>query len=217
MQEIDDSSTTFECAAIQRAGTEMRCRARFQASKPWSCRADETLYVEACQGVLPLQSNWRKDVGVNTRQLARELLSHVSLYGCAFPYNLNWLGRDWSPLGWFLNEHPLNVVDVGARGASLGELQPLQKFINYFAFDADSAEASRLESEHDQGFKSFRIFPYFVGGREGAVTFHLFDTPACSPHLALAPVPCNLRYRVSRSSAASRWNRKRSIVFLRRS
>ena len=35
MQEIDDSSTTFECAAIQRAGTEMRCRARFQASKPW--------------------------------------------------------------------------------------------------------------------------------------------------------------------------------------
>jgi FkbM family methyltransferase len=110
------------------------------------------------------------------------------------PYNLNWLARDWSPLGSFLNKHPLNVVDVGARGASLGELQPLRKFINYFAFDADSAEASRLESEHDQGFKSFRIFPYFVGGRVGAMTFHLFDTLACSS--ALSPNPRFLQFAV---------------------
>ena len=125
------------------------------------------MYAEAVKLFRRCRCIRKRTFGVKTKPLALELLSHISHYDSILPYNLNWLGRDWRPLGAFLNEHPLNVVDVGARGASIGELQPLQKFINYFAFDADSAEASRLESERDQEFRSFRIFPYFVGGRGG--------------------------------------------------
>lgn len=129
---------------------------------------------------------------MKSKPLALELLSHVSHYDSVFPYNLNWLGRDWESISSFLGEHPLNVVDVGARGATMDELQPLQRFINYFAFDADAAEAARMEGDQNQKFRSIRVFPYFVGASAGTKTFHLFEKPGYSS--ALFPNPRFLQF-----------------------
>lgn len=120
---------------------------------------------------------------MRNKSLSRTLLSHASLHDAVLPYNLNWLDRDWRVVASFLNQHPLNVIDVGARGATMAELKPLQEFINCFAFDADAAEAARLQSMHDHGFKALRVFPYFVGGRNGVQSFHLFKEPGCNSAL----------------------------------
>jgi FkbM family methyltransferase len=132
---------------------------------------------------------------VGIKSLARKLLSCRSPYDAVLPYNLNWLDRDWDSIGSFLNQHPLNVVDIGARGASLEELDPLKRFINYFAFDADSVEAARLQNTNDHGLKSLRVFPYFVGGQNGAADFHLYKDPGTSS--ALLPNEAFLQFATS--------------------
>ena len=124
---------------------------------------------------------------MKAKSILQVLLSHVSHYDSILPYNLNWLKRDWRAICPFLSEHPLYVVDIGARGGTMDEMKPLQRFINYLAFDADATEASRMQSQLGQGFKSARVFPYFVGASSGTQTFHLFDEPGCSS--ALLPNP----------------------------
>jgi len=91
------------------------------------------------------------------------------------PYNLNWQSIDWAPLDAHLSANPIYVVDVGARGGSLGELRPLNRYLDIVAFDADVKEVERLNSLGKQGFRGYRALPYFVGGSPGSVTFHLYE------------------------------------------
>jgi FkbM family methyltransferase len=117
--------------------------------------------------------------------LFRKMLSRASLNDVILPYNLNWLNRDWNRAAAFLRENPLNVVDIGARGGSVGELDPLKGFINYFAFDADAVEAARLQRNTSHGFRSLNVFPYFIGDCNGLQQFYLFKSPGF--HSSLLP------------------------------
>jgi FkbM family methyltransferase len=115
--------------------------------------------------------------------LVRGSFSNISLVNAVLPYNLNWLSRRWKLVHSFLDQHPLSLVDIGSRWARSDELEPLKKYVDCIAFDADAAEASRLEGEGSCGFRSFRVLPYFIGPRNGEETFYLFKERCLSSGL----------------------------------
>jgi len=99
--------------------------------------------------------------------------SRVSLYFAELPYNLKWQIRPDPQLMAFLKESPITVLDIGARGGEIPELRSLKKGISYIGFDADKSEAQRLSQKNTE-YHSFRVFPYFVGGKNINVNFHLY-------------------------------------------
>lgn len=108
-----------------------------------------------------------------------------NIYGAVLPYNLNWL-RSFGFAASFLEKNPLTFVDVGARDCSSAELEPLRRFIDYVAFDADTDEAARLAAE-TKGFRSRRVFPYFVGESDRPQQFRLYEKPGHSSSLEPDP------------------------------
>jgi FkbM family methyltransferase len=99
-------------------------------------------------------------------------LKRVSHHYATLPYNLNW-GVDTAPIRAFLSENPLCVVDVGAHGGPMGELEGLSRFVSYAGFDADREECRRLQAAAPSGYAAFRIYPYFIGPA-GTVDFHVY-------------------------------------------
>jgi FkbM family methyltransferase len=110
-------------------------------------------------------------------------MSNVSIYSACLPYNLNWHSRNWGPLRDFLSRNPIHVIDVGARGGSLEELESLRSFIDYTGFDADVEEAARLNAAGGHGFHASKVLPYFIGSREGSQSFNLYKNPGDSSQL----------------------------------
>ena len=100
--------------------------------------------------------------------LLKQLLTHRSHHYAGLPYNLNWRIRRPGALAEFLSERPLIVYDIGARGGFPSELEGLRSVVTYYAFDADERECERLRQQGTQAF------PYFVGGENRPVDFHLY-------------------------------------------
>jgi FkbM family methyltransferase len=79
------------------------------------------------------------------------------------------------------------VIDIGSRGGSPPELDRLQKYICYHGFEADGTEARKLESSIGKNFAQCRIFPYYIGDRNGKQEFHIFREAGCSSSLRPNP------------------------------
>lgn len=111
-----------------------------------------------------------------TRFLLRALFKKWNPYQAVLPYNLNWQITLDAEEKLFLEQSPLVVCDVGARGAAPEELAPFFSGIEYHAFDADAEECARLNSapHHYQGFHAF---PYYIGTESQRTAFHLYKQP----------------------------------------
>lgn len=103
-----------------------------------------------------------------------------ALFWSTPPYNLNWIITKWDRVGTFLSNNPINVVDIGARGGNVGELEYLKPFLNYYAFDADEEECKKLNSNPPKGFNSYKVFPNYIGENEEEIDFHLYNLPGQS-------------------------------------
>ncbi len=79
-----------------------------------------------------------------SQMLLSAFKQHQSHYSAVLPYNLNWMLHDFGPVHDFLQENPIVLADIGARGGNLEELDGLKSVIKYYGFDADSAECDRL-------------------------------------------------------------------------
>jgi FkbM family methyltransferase len=106
-------------------------------------------------------------------------LKSKSHYSSELPYNLNW-GINLTPeVKEYLIANPIVVTDVGCRGGMTGELEAFVPYSKLFAFDADPNECDRLnQTAHDHVER--KIFPYFVGGKNGVASFNLFINRAQS-------------------------------------
>jgi len=98
-------------------------------------------------------------------------LTGVTIYHKIPVYNLNWLTKS-SFYDKILSESTITLLDVGARNVSVEELMPLQKYIRYIGFDADSEEVKRLNSQKNQ-FKTSQFIASFVGKKNEVVKFGL--------------------------------------------
>jgi len=99
---------------------------------------------------------------------------HVSHYHAELPYNLNWQITPKDRVADALTLRPIRVMDIGARGGEIPELNSLNAWIDYTAFDADEAEANRLANS-SHGYAAYRIFPYFIGETSSAIPFYLYQ------------------------------------------
>lgn len=121
--------------------------------------------------------------------LMNAFFSNVNHYHAQLPYNLSWQIRPKGALLSYLESHSIRVMDVGARGGSVPELNPLEALVDYVAFDADDKEALRLSSG-THPYARYRIFPHFIGEAEGNIPFYLYQSPGESS--CLEP---NIRYQ----------------------
>lgn len=98
-----------------------------------------------------------------------------SHYGAIPDYNLNWAIKDFDPIHEFLGSNPLILIDVGARGASLGEVENLKKYCCYYGFDADASECKRVNENPPKDFHQLKMLPYYIGKLDGdRVDFNLY-------------------------------------------
>jgi FkbM family methyltransferase len=114
--------------------------------------------------------DWRK---MRIATLLSASFLHVSHYFAQLPYNLNWQRKNWFALEGLLREHPIHVIDIGARGGIPGELHGLESFTEVVAFDADADEAKRLGSSV-HGYRRLTVLPFFVGDSVGPKKFYLY-------------------------------------------
>jgi FkbM family methyltransferase len=91
-------------------------------------------------------------------------------------YNINWTLKDTTSIQDFLAKSPINVVDIGARDAYLGEIENLKQFINYYGFDADESECERANVNPPLGFNKFRMIPYYIGNDNPKMPFYLYKS-----------------------------------------
>lgn len=75
---------------------------------------------------------------------------------------------------------PLSVVDVGALGGVLPELQPIEEFVSAVGFDPDAEECERLNAAAAERGLRQRFLPYAVTGADERRTFHLTRKEASS-------------------------------------
>lgn len=97
------------------------------------------------------------------------LLSKVSSLDCALPYNWNWQGQ-WPQVVAFLEQHPLVLMDIGARGDAPPELDSLRRFVRRVGFEPDPEECRRL-NESDAGI----FFPTLLAGAAGTSKLNLYQ------------------------------------------
>jgi FkbM family methyltransferase len=109
-------------------------------------------------------------------------LTRVSVYQTQPPYNLNWY-KKFKFLDDFLRSNPITVVDVGARDGSCQELETLQSYIEFIGFDADADACVILNARTNIPYKTFKIYPFFVGKSQGPQTFNLYKNPGESSQL----------------------------------
>jgi FkbM family methyltransferase len=120
-------------------------------------------------------------------RLLRAIVTNMSMYEAVLPYNLNWSRRNWKAFTMFLSKTPIQLIDVGARGGSLEEIDSLRPFIAYTGFDADVEEAERLSAKGGNGFHSFKVFPYLLSEKDGPQSFNLYKNLGDSSQLLPNP------------------------------
>jgi FkbM family methyltransferase len=128
---------------------------------------------------------------MNKTKYILRVLKSLAVYNTVPPYNMNWR-RSFRFMSEFLTANPITVVDVGARGGSLEELECIQSYIRYIGFDADAQEAERLNRSPPAAYQSFRVFPLYVGKVTGPQQFHLYKDPGSSSQL-----PPNVEFQKS--------------------
>ncbi len=105
--------------------------------------------------------------------LRRALFGHWTHYLAGLPFNLNWAIRPSPEEAAFLAGHPMVVCDVGARGQAPEELLSLFPYTVYYAFDADAAEAGRIQAQ-PHPYAERTVSARYVGGGPGPTAFHLY-------------------------------------------
>jgi FkbM family methyltransferase len=81
----------------------------------------------------------------------------------------------------FLEDHPITVLDIGARGGIPAELSALRKYLNVIALEPHAEEARRLESRFGTlGLRSSTVIPAAAGPEGGAFTLHVTRDPGRS-------------------------------------
>jgi FkbM family methyltransferase len=78
--------------------------------------------------------------------MMRRLLSALSTVDSDLPYNWNWQRR-WTEVADFLEQHPILLMDVGARGSAPPELDSLRRVVRRIGFEPDPDECRRLNQE----------------------------------------------------------------------
>ena len=100
------------------------------------------------------------------------------------PYNIQWI-RSFKFADKFLQANPITLVDIGSRDGGCEELISLRKYINYIGFDADANSTnSDKELNLRLGYKSFRLYPKFIGSHEGTIRFKLYKRRSESSNLS---------------------------------
>ena len=117
------------------------------------------------------------------RKVINRLISFSHPYFRGPDYNANWkLSK--SIINKMLNGQELQLIDIGARDFSLGELDGFRSLCDYIAFDADKEEALRLKrSKQGYSFARFRVIPLYVGNKIGEKDFHIYNSPGESSSL----------------------------------
>ena len=108
------------------------------------------------------------------------LLSRISSVEADLPYNWNWQ-REWAEAAEFLEENPIVLIDVGARGPAPRELDSLKGHVRRVGFEADPDECRRLNAQ-----PLGRFFPTLLARSPGAQTLHLYREPGYSSLLTLS-------------------------------
>jgi FkbM family methyltransferase len=136
------------------------------------------------------------------KHILKAFKQHPSHYVSVPPFNANWMLEDLSPVQDFLNAHPFTVVDIGARGGSLGELDSLTGWIDYFGFDADEEECRRINANPPPGFHSHKVLHHFIGKSNEKIDFHIYSSPGSSSRFKPHKDNCSLfneTYEVART------------------
>jgi FkbM family methyltransferase len=115
----------------------------------------------------------------------RRLLSSVSAFDGLLPYNWNWQ-RPWTEVEGFLEQHPIVLMDIGARGEAPPELDSLRTHVRRIGFEPDPDECRRLNDQHLNGQIQGTFFPNLVAGQQGPQTLNLYSDLAYSSVLTLS-------------------------------
>ena len=117
------------------------------------------------------------------KKFVKSLISFSHPYFRVPDFNANWK----LPKGIIkkmLNGKELQLIDIGARDFSLGELDGFRSLCDYIAFDADKEAALRLkQSKQVNSFARFRVIPLYVGNQIGEKDFHIYNSPGESSSL----------------------------------
>lgn len=113
----------------------------------------------------------------------KKFLENLIPYTKVLPFNFNWIksSRFWRRI---VGSNAINVVDIGSRDLTLGELNTLSKHVNYICFDADSKESERLAtSPISKKYLNFTSLPFFIGKDENSLNFYSYNLPGDSSSL----------------------------------
>ncbi|MGH3054955.1 MAG: FkbM family methyltransferase [Gaiellaceae bacterium] len=81
----------------------------------------------------------------------------------------------------FLADHPITVLDIGARGGIPVELRALRQHLHLIAMEPDPEEAVRLEARvRELGLRSSTVLQQAAGPEGGAFTLHVTRDPGRS-------------------------------------
>lgn len=96
------------------------------------------------------------------------LLARACAPGAVLPHNWNWQ-RQWDFAAGFLSQHPIRLLDIGARGGPPPELATLAPHVRRVGFEPDDEECRRLNAESEGSY-----FPKMVAGAVGRQALHLY-------------------------------------------
>ena len=81
----------------------------------------------------------------------------------------------------FLEDHPITMLDIGARGGIPAELHALREHLNVIAMEPHAEEARRLEARLGAlGLRSSTVIPEAAGPEGGAFLLHVTRDPGRS-------------------------------------
>lgn len=107
------------------------------------------------------------------------LLRTPSAVDSHLPYNWNWQRR-WTEVEEFLQEHPIILMDVGARGEKPPELDSLRAYVRRVGFEPDLDEWRRLNATEEGIY-----FPCLLAGSMGRQELNLYRDRGYSSLLTL--------------------------------
>lgn len=80
-------------------------------------------------------------------------------------------------LGKLIDDLSITLVDIGSRGGLDEDLSSIRQYVHAIGFEPDPAEADRLSSLPNTGWKSSKHLPPAIGASDGAATLYVPDSP----------------------------------------
>lgn len=95
-------------------------------------------------------------------------------------YNFNWkLKNRFSRL--LFKDQIFQVIDIGAAGLSIGEINNFSKSIDYICFDSNDEEIKKIKKSYKfKNFYNFRAYPYFIGKDNNIEIFNIYSSSGYS-------------------------------------